>query len=59
MEMLGSTCIQGKQLGIFMLESKSIDGFELFIIEACVVAILEASLLFHILTVTFSCGTTR
>jgi len=52
MEFLGSGGVQRELLGIFVLKSKLVDFLELCIIEASVITILKASLLFDVVTIS-------
>jgi hypothetical protein len=54
-KVLGSSSVQGHQLGVLVLEPVLVDGLELLVVEAGVVTVLEASLLLDILTITIWC----
>jgi hypothetical protein len=51
-KVLGSVGVQGQQRGVLVLESELVHGLELLVVEAGVVAVLEASLLLYVITVT-------
>jgi len=55
MKVLGSFSVQGHQLGVLVLEPELVDCLELLVVEAGVVAVLEASLLLNVITKSYIC----
>jgi hypothetical protein len=52
MKFLGGCLVQFDQVSLFVLQSEFVDFLNLFLIEAGIISVLEASLLFDVMFIT-------